>query len=64
MKDGIDLGHMRDDALSDAMRNCTCLASRAAATNDRKHVECTEDTGELERTHDTFTVGGRSKELV
>lgn len=63
-KDGIDLGHMRDYTLSNTMRNCTCLASRAPAANDRKHVKCAEYTSELERTHDAFAVGGCSEELV
>jgi hypothetical protein len=47
-KDEIDLGHMRDDALSDDA-NGTCLASCAAATNDHEHIECTEHTSELEQ---------------
>jgi len=63
-KDGVDLGHMRDDALSDTMRNCTCLASRAPAANDREHVKCTERTSKLEWTHDAFAVGGCNEELV
>ena len=55
---------MRDDALRDTMRKGARLACRTATADDRKYVECTEHTSELEWTHDAFAVGGCSKELV
>ena len=55
---------MRYDALSNSVGKGASLAGRAAAADDGKHVERAEDTRELERTHDTLAVGGRSKESV
>lgn len=46
------------------MRDRACLASRAAAANNREYVERTEHTSELEWTHNTLAVGWCGKELV
>jgi hypothetical protein len=60
----IDLWYVRDDALSDTMCDGACLARRAAATDNREHVERTKHAGKLKRTHDAFTVILRREKRV